>query len=286
MYGPILSVMLMGLIPVWENQEIPSVLRDVRVAVPIVTAGREPLELPRLSASGIIIMDLDSAQTLHADGADTPRPMASLTKLMTALVIAENHDMEEWLKVPSSAASVSGSLAHLVAGQEFRVGDVMKGLILNSGNDAAVALAQFHSGSVNAFVQEMNARARQLGLKATSFANPIGLDDAEQYSTARDLGWLAMFVLRRDEIRERMAMRSAEIRSRAGQRIGLSHTHLLLGQNQAVVAGKTGTTDDAKQCLLSIVEVGGRRFVVVLLHSADRYRDMRAVVSALASAES
>ncbi len=129
----------------------------------------------------------------------------------------------------------------------------------------------------------MNERAAELGLKDTTYVNPSGLDAPVQRSSPRDVAWLAMFVMRREPIAERLSTPSREITSMNGKTITLIHTHQLVRDSDpsAVVAGKTGTTDAAGQCLLSIVEAGGRRYITVLLHSKDRYADMRAVLSML-----
>lgn len=284
MYGPIFSVLLMGMVPVWGlNDGLPAFAREMRVAPP-ASAGPQLEALDtRLTASGVIIVDLDSGQTVYERNADIPRPMASLTKLMTALIIIENHDLDELVIVPSDIENVDGTVAHLPPNQKFTVGDLLSALLIVSGNDAAVTLARFHSGSVEDFVAEMNQRAQDLGLSETSYQNPAGLDAPTQKSSPRDLSWLAMFVMRKPEIAERMGRPSMLIRSTAGTNISLLHTHQMLraDETQEFIAGKTGTTDAAGQCLLSIVEAGGRRYIAVLLHSKDRYADTRAILPLL-----
>lgn len=311
MFGSVYSVLLMGMVPLWGTQAPAPVWPHVpTVAPPALESHRGVSRSPAsLSASGAIVMDLDSGQVLFAQDADTARPMASLTKLMTALLIAEAHDLDEMVTVPSTIGDVEGTVAYLLPGERYSVGDLLSALLIASANDAAVTLARFHSGSSEAFVAEMNTRARILGLTHTSFHNPAGFDAPTQYSTPRELAWLATFVLRNPAIAQRMTWPSVRITGSRGTVLTLVTTHALLRtppalpetdvvayqadaavvsidasdrQTEPIVrAGKTGTTAGAGQCLLSIIEADGRRYVSVLLHSQDRYADARHVLAGL-----
>lgn len=286
MIEPLLSLLLFGAVPLHGVLPPETSGPGITIAAPVASPlSREPatITLSRpLSASGAVALDLDSAQVLYASATEEVRAMASLTKLMTALLIVENHDMEEWVTIPPEVATATGSMLRLLPGQQLKVGDLLTGLLVPSANDAAISLAVYHSGSVREFVAAMNARAQELGLLHTRFANPTGLDQEEHESTARDLGWLTMYVLRQPEIVTRMELTQTRITTRSGSIFTLTHTHQLLGKEDSpVVAGKTGTTDLAKECLISIVEQGGRRTLVVLLHSDDRYGDMQTLLEAL-----
>lgn len=260
-----------------------SAVRQIAVMAPspLTAAAIEDTGMGRsVSASGVVILDVQSGQELYARNTQSRRPIGSLTKLMTALLIVEGHQLDEVVTVTREAALMEGSSASLQAGRRFTVSDLLAGLLIPSGNDAAVALAIFHSGSEAAFVREMNQRAQELGLADTRFANAAGLDEPDQWSTPRDLGWLALFVLRQPAIRERMSMKEAVIQDVDGKggAIVLQHTHVLLHGNDSIVAGKTGTTAAAKQCLLTVVREEGREYVVVLLGSRERYADLRSVL--------
>lgn len=287
MLDTLLPLFLFGALPLHglapaETSNGPAVTIAAPVPSPL---SPEPVTLTPeepLSASSAVILDLDSAQVLYSSGPGDIRAMASLTKLMTALIIVENHKLDEWVTVPPAVASATGSMLHLREGQQLTVGDLLSGLLVPSANDAAITLAVYHSGSVPAFVKLMNQRARELGLKDTGFVNPTGLDDFGQNSTARDLAWLTMYVLRQPDIVERMGLTQTTITTKGGSTYSLAHTHQLLKkEDTAITAGKTGTTDLAKECLISIVERGGRRTLVVLLHSEDRYGDMEKLLSIL-----
>jgi len=284
MVGPLLSVLLLGTVPVWGigDPGIPAA-RDLRVAPPI--ASDLALSIPRslaggLSASGVIIIDLDSAQTVYADHPLEPRPMASLTKLMTALLIVENHQLDEQVKIASAVGAIRDNTVGLQVGDEYALGDLLKAMLVFSANDAAVALAVHNAGSEDAFVEKMNDRAAALGLSDTVYATATGFDAPGQHSTPRDLGILTAFVLRFPSIADRMALTSGVIKSSSGTMLSFSHTHQLLRQDNAITAGKTGTTDGAGQCLMSVFEERGHRYAAVLLHSDDRYGDMRRILSA------
>ena len=282
----LLSVFLMGLLPVAPGGASHSVTIDtLPLAPPAIAAGKQfpGRTLARsVSASGVVILDLRSGQEIFARNGGRRRSVGSLTKLMTAVIIAESHELNEVVAVPADIARTDGSTARLPPGSHFTVGDLLSALLIASANDAAETLARFHGGSDAAFVAEMNARARTLGLENTSFANPSGLDDADQWSTPRDIAWLAAYALRNPAIRSRMSTVTASIRSMEGRSIALEHTHELLGKG-AVIAGKTGTTTAAKQCLFSLVNDGGREYIVVLLGSSERYVDLRTVLRVLTS---
>jgi D-alanyl-D-alanine carboxypeptidase len=277
---------MMGMIPVWGLPSPQPLAASLTVAPPVVSSengSARQLQFDHpMTASGIEIMDLESAQVLYSRNAEVSRPMASLTKLMTALIILENHSLDETVKVPLDVANIPGNdTDHLPAGNTFTVGDLLSAMLIISSNDAAVTLARYDSGTVAAFAEKMNARAKELGLTHTSYANPVGFDAPTQESTPQDLAWLALYVFRQPEIARRMSTPDTSITSLEGRTVNLSHTNELLHEDSFVIAGKTGTTDDAGQCLLSIVSEKGHDYVVVLLHSRDRYRDMHVILPAL-----
>ncbi len=285
MFASVLSVLLMGMLPVLGLPGPERVtLQAFAIAAPspyLVAEPRMQLAIAeRFSASGVLVLDLESGQVVYARDSGTERPMASLTKLMTAILIVERHDLSEWVTVPK--IPMPGGGEHLPLGQEFTVGDLLTALLVASDNDAAVALALHDAGTIEAFVQSMNERTVPLGLRHTSFANPVGLDDPRQWSTPLDLAWLTRAALRYPEIASRMGKPGATIRSRQGQTVYLTHTHALLHiEGSSVIAGKTGTTLDAGQCLISVVAVRNHRYIIVLLKSLERYKDTQAIIDAL-----
>jgi len=276
----------MGMIPAFGGSPHVSMTpRDFPIAPPAAASVREGAASSLgtiVSASGVLITDLQSGQLVYGRDLDRRRPIASLTKLMTALIVVETMDLDEMIKVPADIAEVEGLVVYLKPGERYSVRSLLTALLINSANDAAEVLAR-HGGndSVAAFVNQMNERAKTLGLKDTSFRNPSGLDETHHFSTSRNIAWLTTYALRKPAIAERMGMKNATITSSIGNTIQLTNTNQLLHSESAVILGKTGTTDAAGECLLSIVQEGGRSYVVILLHSSDRYADMRMVLSML-----
>lgn len=278
MYRSLLSALLLGLLPSVDSNAIDiSALERMDIAPP----SQELTLTTQLSASGVVIYDLESRQKLYAKQERFQRPMASLTKLMTALIIVEHHPLDTIVRIPKGVLDVTGNKAYFEPGQRFTVADLLSALLINSANDAALTLAQFHSGSVSAFVSEMNQRALQLGMTATSFRNPAGLDHPAHWSTPQDIAGLTMFALQHPDITDRLARSGQKIVSLEGDIIQLYHTHALLHEVSPVLAGKTGTTRDAKQCLMSIVALHDKQYIVVLFNSNQRYKDMATIIAAM-----
>lgn len=286
MFQSVLAVLLFGMMPVGSGGPVSTLdaaLLQVNSPSPLAAdVLPDALKNKVLTASGVTIVDLETAQPLFAKNEDVRRPIASLTKLMTAVLIVEHHELSEWVTVPKTITTIPDSV-HLTPGQHFRVGELLTAMLVSSSNEAAYTLAVFHSGSESAFAVEMNERAKSLGLAGTSFANATGFDSTEQWSTARDVANLATFALHIPELRARLSLSNAAVTSREGTRIVLEQTHHLLKTDTPVIAGKTGTTDAAGQCLMSVVREKNRDYLVVLLASRERYRDMQVLLSVLAS---
>lgn len=277
MYHSILSVLFLGMIPGAAYPVLPAQTLNISIAAPA-----QVVAIPeRISASGVVILDAESGQRLYARQETVRRPMASITKLMTALIIAENHAMDEVVTIPSGIQQVEGNTVYLPPGEQFTVGDLLSALLIASANDAAYALATYHSATEASFVFDMNIRAEALGLKGTSFANPSGLDHPRQWSTPLDIAWLTLSAIKHPEIAERMGRSSMQIVSKRGTPISLAHTHAMVRSEEAVVGGKTGTTDAAGQCLVSVVEKDNHTYLVVLLNSLQRYKDMSSILEVL-----
>ncbi len=268
----------MGMFPTQDLplQPMPT-LASLSVSLP-----SETLEIEEhVSASGVLVIDVASGQRLFSSEENKRRPMASLTKIMTALLVVENHDLNERVRIPRGVEDTIGNKVYLEEGKHFSVGDLLSALLISSANDAAKALAIYHSGSLSAFTEEMNARVKELGLKNTSFSDPIGLDNPDQFSTAQDIAWITMFVQRYEPIAVRMRKRGMRIFSKEGDEIFLAHTHALMHAEKDVTGGKTGTTNGAGQCLVSLVEEEGTEYLVVIMNSLQRYKDMRAILEVL-----
>ena len=156
-----------------------------------------------VSAQSAVLMEAESGRVLYAKDADTPRLIASTTKLMTALVALESgHSLEEDVTIPAEAAGVEGSSLYLKTGETIKLKTLLYGMLLHSGNDAATAVALTCAGSLEAFAQKMNEKAQQLGMTNSHFTNPTGLDGEEHYSSAYDMALLARACLDVSELKE------------------------------------------------------------------------------------
>lgn len=231
---------------------------------------------PRAAAAYVVAID-DTIRWERA--ADRPLPPASLTKLMTAIVLLESRwDPAALVTVSARAARASGARAGLAAREQLTAGALLAALLVRSANDACIALAEFHSGTVERFVERMNERATQLTLAGTHFANPCGLDAPGHESTARDLLRLARLAARYPSIAALAASAGTTIETRAGRRITLRTTNPLLGRLDGVVGLKSGYTGKAGRCAIVHARRAGTDVWLVLLDARDRWWTAAALI--------
>jgi D-alanyl-D-alanine carboxypeptidase (penicillin-binding protein 5/6) len=254
--GPVLQGSQPGDLPIYPEQ---------------IAAYQAAQQLPPLSAQAALLGDSGVNQTLATANAHQPRPMASTTKIMTALLVLERANLADQVVV-SPTALVGESSMGLMAGEVLTVEDLLWGLLLSSGNDAAVALAEHVAGSEAAFVQLMNQRAAELGMTNTRFANPHGLDAPDHYSSAYDLWLVAQEALTYPLFRQMVA---TSAHTTAGRQ--LFNQNELLSSYPGADGVKTGTTVAAGQNLVGSVTQDGHREIAVILGSQDRYRDAAAL---------
>ena len=233
--------------------------------------------LPEVSAETWMVFDETADVTLASWNADRQRSMASVTKVMTAMVVLDNAALDEEVTVPESATSARGSSSGLVAGERRSVSDLLVALMVRSGNDAALTLAEHvGDGSVDRFVAMMNAKAGELGMTSTRFANPNGLDEEGHYSTARDLLTMTLASLDYPDIQRMARIRLVKLPADpTGKARHLTNTNHLLGAYPGVVGLKTGDTPWAGKVLIGVAERGPRRLVTVVMGSADHFGDTR-----------
>lgn len=235
----------------------------------LVTLGTVAAFLPHTasaSAAAEIAMELSTGKVLHEGNADCRLPMASTTKIMTAIIIVEDCDLDEVITVPDKAVGVEGSSIYLKKNEEIDIRDLLYGLMLRSGNDSATALAIHHSGSVEKFVEEMNLRAKQMGANDTSFKNPSGLPDDEHYTTARDLCNIACYAMRNDTFKEVVSTRNYKGKFRS-----YANKNKMLYSFEGANGVKTGYTVKAGRCLVSSAERNGMDVVTVVLNCPEMY---------------
>lgn len=224
---------------------------------------------PAVSATAYLLYDVNANQILYAKNIAEALPPASLTKLMTALLVLEAGDLQREVIV-QSADLVGGTAMGLVPGEVITLEELLWGLLIPSGNDAAMTLARAVGGTVDTFVAEMNQRADALGLRATRFANPHGLDAEGHLSSAVDMLALARANWDYPLFREIVGTTQIVVNGHA-----LQNTNQLLGVYPGTTGVKTGTTDAAGQCLVASFEADGRQVVGIVFGSTDRYADMR-----------
>ncbi len=227
--------------------------------------------LPTVEGKAFLLLDQQTGESLFERAADKRFPPASLTKLLTALVVVEEGNLDEVVTVSRRAVSIPGKKI-LQAGETYRLGDLLTALMVASSNDAALAAAEHVAGSEQAFVKRMNARAKALGLKQTRFANPHGLDAKNHFSTARDLARLTLVALRHPVLAELASLPAAEIAPLNGSRqIPLETTNILLGHYPGLNGVKTGYTRRAGRCLIATAEREGKGVLLVMLGARDRW---------------
>lgn len=232
---------------------------------------------PFLTAPAAVLMEASTGQVLYEHGAREERPPASTTKIMTAILALELGRLDAPVKVSSYAAATPGASIYLTTGEIVTLGDLVKGALLNSGNDATVAIAESLAGTEADFAWLMNRKARQVGAFHTHFNNPHGLTDPAHYTTAYDLALMARYALGNPVFRRLVATQEDQIPAPDGVRY-LYNTNRLLGSYPGADGVKTGTTDAAGQCLVASATREGRQLIAVVLGSSDRYADARALL--------
>ncbi len=245
--------------------------------VPIQVPMGDPGAPPQLDAVAWAIQDETSDIKLASWNANRRRPMASVTKVLTAMIVLDETDLDDVITVPKLATVGWGSSVGLVAGEEWSVYELLVAMMVRSGNDAAMTLA-WHVGdhSIEAFVDEMNLRAVELGMEDTKFANPNGLDAPDHYSTANDLLTLTLASLDYDTLYEISRLRLVQLPDDpTGKSRHVKNTNLLVGAFPGVIGIKTGDTPLADRVLLAVADRGGRRIVGVVMGTKDHFADTR-----------
>lgn len=223
---------------------------------------------PGVSAKCSILVEAETGTVLAENNADKQMLIASTTKIMTALVVIENCDLDETLTVKREYTLVEGSSMYLKTGEKLTVRDVLYGLMLSSGNDAAVSLACYTAGSIDRFAKLMNAKARQLGMENSSFKNPHGLDTEGHYSTARDMAKLTVEAMNNPDFAEIVSTKTINVAGRS-----LKNHNKLLWSYEGIMGVKTGFTKSAGRSLVSCAERDGMRLVCVTLNAPDDWND-------------
>lgn len=228
-----------------------------------------------VSALGAVLIEQESGRVLFEKEAETQMRIASITKIMTAILAIEYGDLEDTVTVSSNAARTEGSSIYLEEGEEIKLRDLIYGLMLRSGNDCAVAIAEHIGGSLEGFIFMMNEKAEEIGMGSTVFANPHGLDDHEEhYSTALDMALLTQYAMKNpvyEEVSSTKTYRSETEENRI--RVFNNKNRLLTQLYKYSTGGKTGYTKRAKRTLVSTAEKDDLKLIAVTINASSDWND-------------
>ncbi len=225
-----------------------------------------------VSAQSAVLIEASTGKILYENNAYEKLPMASTTKIMTAVTVLENAVLTDTVTVSANAAATEGSSMYLESGEKITVLELLYGLMLSSGNDAANALAEHVSGNGADFPLLMNQIAERIGMKSSNFVTPSGLDESEHYSTAYDMAILTAYALKNDVFRKIVSTRSKTVGEGEDTHYLVNHNKLL-GRYKYCIGVKTGYTMKSGRCLVSAAEKDGVRLIAVTLNDRNDWND-------------
>ncbi|MFT8392027.1 MAG: D-alanyl-D-alanine carboxypeptidase family protein, partial [Sporolactobacillus sp.] len=229
---------------------------------------------PELAAASAVLLDQASGRVLYGKDADQKRPIASITKVMTAILAIESGKMDQTVRVSANAVRTEGSSIYLKAGEKIKLRDLVYGLMLRSGNDASLAIAEAVGKSEQGFVFLMNEKAKEIGMTRTHFTNPNGLENPDHYSTAYDMALLTRYAMEQPTFRKIVQTRvyKAQATNQSDIRVWANKNKMLRLYKYAT-GGKTGFTKAAGRTLISTAKKGRIALIVVTLNDGDDWRD-------------
>lgn len=230
----------------------------------ILQVSGEVTKEPQIHSRAVLILDTKSNTVIYEKNGYSKRAMASTTKIMTCIVVLENAKLTDTVEISKKAGGTGGSRLGLKAGDKVTVQDLLYGLMLRSGNDAAVALAEYVGGSVEGFAKLMNQKAKELNLTNTNFVTPHGLDSEEHYTTAYELALLTNYALKNKKFAAIVNTKTGTIAINGQARV-ISNTNELLGNLWGVDGVKTGFTNNAGRCLVTSTTREGNQIICVVL---------------------
>lgn len=233
---------------------------------------------PGVSAQTAIMIEANSGEVLYEKNADQKAFPASITKIMTALLAVENGSLEEKVKVSENAAGVEGSSIYLTPGEKITLRDLVYGLMLRSGNDAAIAIAEQVGGSKDNFVIMMNKKARELGACNTNFVNPNGLHDPEHYTTARDMAIIARAAMKNTEFKKVAATKTWVTDRGEGKYNYFYNKNKVVYQYNGGTGIKIGFTKAAGRTLVASSEKDGMELICVVMNAPNWFQDTYALM--------
>lgn len=244
--------------------DIDDEIVDVNAEISSYNKSIKEIKIPEINSRSSVVIDRNTNTILYGKNENTRRKMASTTKIMTAIIIIENCNLDETIEISKKAAGTGGSRLGLKTGDKITIRDLLYGLMLRSGNDAAVALAEHTSGNVENFTELMNQKSVNLGLTNTHFETPHGLDSDEHYTTAYELAILSNYALNNKIFSQIVGTKSYTVTIN-GYPKQLSNTNELLGNFNGIYGIKTGFTNGANRCLVTACKRGNMDIICVVL---------------------
>ncbi len=233
----------------------------------------EQCSIPEVSAQNAILIEANSGEVLYEKNAEDKAYPASITKIMTALLAIENGDLDKKVKVSQNAAGVEGSSIYLAKGEKISLRDLVYGLMLRSGNDAAIAISETIGGKTDNFVMMMNKRARELGAFDTHFMNPNGLHDPEHYTTAKDMALIAKAAMKNEEFKKIAATKNWVTDRGEGKYNYFYNKNKVIYQYQGGTGIKIGYTKAAGRTLVASSERDGMALICVVMNAPNWFQD-------------
>lgn len=258
------SILSLGISNFSFCDDIDDEVIDVTAEIVSSSISKSEIKTPETNSRACVVIDRNTNTILYGKNEQQKRKMASTTKIMTATIILENCNLTETIEVSKKAAGTGGSRLGLKAGDKIKIEDLLYGLMLRSGNDAAVALAEYAGGNIEGFAELMNKKALSLGLNNTHFETPHGLDSDEHYTTAYELAILSNYALNNATFSQIVGTKNYTITINGYPKV-LSNTNELLGNLDGIYGIKTGFTNGANRCLVTACKRNDMDIICVVL---------------------
>ena len=258
------SILSFGISTLSYCDDIDDEVIDVNAEITSSNASKTQIKIPDTNSRACVVIDRNTNTILYGKNEKQKRKMASTTKIMTATIIIENCNLAETIEISKKAAGTGGSRLGLKTGDKITIKDLLYGLLLRSGNDAAVALAEYAGESIEGFAKLMNNKALELGLTNTHFETPHGLDSDKHYTTAYELAILSNYALNNATFAQIVGTREYTITINGSPK-QLSNTNELLGHLDGVYGVKTGFTNGANRCLVTACKRNNMDIICVVL---------------------
>lgn len=265
----------------FSKNEVPNISETIKFLptpafYPKNTTDNQP---SGLTAKAVVVLDADSGTILFEKNSSMTTPPASTTKIMSALVALENFKIDQIIEI-QSPPKVEGQTMRFYPGEKISVENLLYGLLIASANDAALVLASNFPNGQKGFVWAMNQKAKEIKMERTNFTNPIGFDEPNHYTTALDLARLSLVAMKNEEFAKIVGTSRITVYDTTGKIPHyLTNINLLVEKLPQVKGVKTGWTQQAGECLVSFVEQDGKKIIIVVLGSEDRFEETEKLIN-------